>query len=210
MSSSSTPAALIERSAVISPSLAGVDAHADPARSPRRSARRRRPAARAARRRRRVPAVADVDLDDVAADPALELGRGAGRDRPAVIDDHDLAGELVGLVEVLRGQQHVGARARPAPGSPPTARSGCAGQGPSSARRAAAAAERRPGSPRGPAAGASRLSTCAPAGRPPRPARVARARAAALAFAVRRLCPNRPATISRFSRPVIAGSTAAN
>ena len=57
---------------------------------------------------RHVPVVADVDLDHVAADPLLELGRGTGRDRTTVVDDHDLAGEMVSLIEVLRGQQHVG------------------------------------------------------------------------------------------------------
>ena len=38
----------------------------------------------------------------------LSCGRGAGRDSPTVVDDHDLAGEMVGLIEVLRGQQNVG------------------------------------------------------------------------------------------------------
>ena len=58
--------------------------------------------------RRHVPAVADVHLDDVAADPLLELGGSTGGDGPTVVDDHDLAGEMVGLIEVLGGQQHVG------------------------------------------------------------------------------------------------------
>jgi len=33
-----------------------------------------------------VPAVADVRLDHVAADPLLELGRGAGRDRATMVE----------------------------------------------------------------------------------------------------------------------------
>ena len=36
----------------------------------------------------------------------LEPVRGVVRDDPAVVDDADLVGERVGLVEVLRGQQH--------------------------------------------------------------------------------------------------------
>jgi ABC-type branched-subunit amino acid transport system substrate-binding protein len=35
---------------------------------------------------REVPAVADMELDDVAADPALQLRRRAGGDRAAVVD----------------------------------------------------------------------------------------------------------------------------
>ena len=57
---------------------------------------------------RHILAVADVHLDDVAADPLLELGRSTGGDGPTVVDDDDLAGEMVGLIEVLGGQQHVG------------------------------------------------------------------------------------------------------
>ena len=51
-----------------------------------------------------------VHLDHVPSDATLELGRRAVGDRPAVIDDHDLAGQLVGLVEVLGREQHVRAR----------------------------------------------------------------------------------------------------
>ena len=36
----------------------------------------------------------------------LQLVRGAGGDDPALVDDDDLVGELVGLVQVLGGQQH--------------------------------------------------------------------------------------------------------
>ena len=31
----------------------------------------------------------------------LQVGRGAAGDNPAVVDDHDPVGELVGLVEIL-------------------------------------------------------------------------------------------------------------
>ena len=56
-----------------------------------------------------VGGVAGVDLDDVAPGLALQLARCARGDHAAVVDDDDLAGELVGLVEVLRREQHVGA-----------------------------------------------------------------------------------------------------
>ena len=46
---------------------------------------------------------------DVAPGPGLELVRRAGGDDAAVVDDHDVVGQLVGLLEVLRGEQHVGA-----------------------------------------------------------------------------------------------------
>ena len=48
-------------------------------------------------------------LDDVAADPGLQVPEGARGDGPAVVDDHDLIGQLVGLVEVVGGEHDVGA-----------------------------------------------------------------------------------------------------
>jgi hypothetical protein len=50
-----------------------------------------------------------ANLDHVAVGECLVVGRGAMGDDPPVIDDRHLAGELVGLVQVLRGEQHVGA-----------------------------------------------------------------------------------------------------
>ena len=47
----------------------------------------------------------DDDLDPLAADLRLELVGGTARDDPAVVDDGDLVGELVGLLEVLRRQE---------------------------------------------------------------------------------------------------------
>src|SRR6266542_6773481 len=54
-----------------------------------------------------VAAVADVDLDHVAPRALLQLGGRAVRDGPAVGGDHDPVGEPVGLVPVLRAEQHV-------------------------------------------------------------------------------------------------------
>ena len=47
----------------------------------------------------------ELDLQDLPADPVLELAPGALRDHPTVVDHGDLLGELIGLLEVLRGEQ---------------------------------------------------------------------------------------------------------
>ena len=59
---------------------------------------------------------AGMDLDDPASDPALQLCRRAGGHGSAVVDDDDVARQLVGLVQVLSSQQHVGATADQGPG----------------------------------------------------------------------------------------------
>ena len=59
----------------------------------------------------------EAHLEPLAADPVLELVRGALGDHPAVVDHRDRVGQPVGLVEVLRGQQHGRARRRRAPRS---------------------------------------------------------------------------------------------
>ena len=57
---------------------------------------------------------------------------------PPAVDHHDLVGELVGLVEVLRGQQHGRAAGHERPDGRTTPRCGCAGRGRWSARRGTA------------------------------------------------------------------------
>ena len=89
-----------------------------------------------------VVAAMDDHLDPLAAQLGLELVGRAARDDLAVVDDRDRVGQLVGLLEVLRRQQERRALADEARGSRPTSRSGCAGRGPSSARRGSAAAGR--------------------------------------------------------------------
>ena len=61
-----------------------------------------------------VGGILEAHLEPLAADAVLELVRGALGDHVAVVDDHDPVGEAVGLLEVLRGQQHgrAGRRAR--------------------------------------------------------------------------------------------------
>jgi hypothetical protein len=49
--------------------------------------------------------VVDRDVDHVRADLGLELGGGALADDAALVDDRDPVGELVGLLEVLGGQE---------------------------------------------------------------------------------------------------------
>ena len=56
-----------------------------------------------------VRRLVDDDLDLVAADRALELGGRVVGDGPPAVDDRDAVGEPVGLLEVLRRQQHSGA-----------------------------------------------------------------------------------------------------
>ena len=50
--------------------------------------------------------VGEADLDDRRAEAGLELRRGALRDHRAVVDDDDLVRQAIGLLEVLRRQQH--------------------------------------------------------------------------------------------------------
>ena len=38
----------------------------------------------------------------------LQLGRSPGGDHPTMVDDHDVIGELVGFVEILRREKHRG------------------------------------------------------------------------------------------------------
>src|SRR6266542_425195 len=51
---------------------------------------------------------ADVDLDHLAPCALLQLGGFALGDGPPVIDDDDLIGQVVGLVQVLGGEQNIG------------------------------------------------------------------------------------------------------
>ena len=50
--------------------------------------------------------VGEVDLDAAAGDSLLELLRAALGDQPSAVEDGDPVGELVGLIEVLRGEEH--------------------------------------------------------------------------------------------------------
>ena len=55
-----------------------------------------------------VAGVPDGELEALAADLRLELVGRALRDDLAVVDDHDVVGQQVGLLQVLRGQQEGG------------------------------------------------------------------------------------------------------
>ena len=63
------------------------------------------PASSALRKRREAGVVGGHHVDPMVADLRLQLGRGAGRDRPPVVDEHDPVGQLVGLLQVL-GREH--------------------------------------------------------------------------------------------------------
>ena len=107
--------------------------------------------------------VGELQPDVAARDAPLELLRGALGDDPAVVEDRDPVGELVGLVEVLGGEEDRDPARRPARGCCPTSCAGCAGRGRSSARRGRSPAESRPASSPGRAGAASRPSRSTPA-----------------------------------------------
>src|SRR5262249_58931816 len=48
------------------------------------------------------------DVQGARADPGLELGASPLGHDPAVVDDRDLAGKLVGFLQILGGEQHRG------------------------------------------------------------------------------------------------------
>ena len=138
----------------------------------RRGACRRRRGARRRRCRRGRSATSPMSASrcgrtSTTSRPALDLsssGVPAAITRP-LVDDHDVARQLVGLLEVLRGEQHVGAIQRPARGSSSTAPGGCVDRARWSARPATAGAAGRRGWRRDRVAGAFPPSTCARAGR---------------------------------------------
>ena len=69
-----------------------------------------------ARRRVQVPRHGEVQPDVAAGDAALELRGAALGDDAAVVEHRDPAGELIGLLQVLRGEEDRDAAARPGPG----------------------------------------------------------------------------------------------
>ena len=139
----------------------------------------------------------------------LELGRGALGDRAAVVDDHDPVGQVVGLVEVLRREHDVGAVGDElADGLPEPDAAGRVESGRRLVEQQHAVARRRAWR-RGRGDGACRPTSRAPGGRRPRQVEPLEHGGGA-PLASRREKPNRRATISRFSMPVIASSTAAD
>ena len=79
--------------------------------------------------------VRELDLEDLAADALLELVARARGDHPAVVDHRDPLGELIGLLQVLGGQQQRGAPALEVSDRMPRSGCGCAGRARWSARR---------------------------------------------------------------------------
>ena len=68
------------------------------------------------RRARQLRGVGEPSSSTSAPMPRLELARRAVRDHLAVVDDDDVVGQVVGLLEVLRRQQHASCRRRRARG----------------------------------------------------------------------------------------------
>ena len=141
----------------------------DPARVSRSRPSRpgwRRRSRRAAGRASSSCAGSDGRTDEsLAADHALEPVRGVVGDHAAVVDDGDLVGEGVGLLEVLRGEQHGRALVDEARGRRPTCPRAWPGRGRWSARPGRSPPGGRPGWRPGRAAGACRRSRSWPAGR---------------------------------------------
>ena len=107
-------------------------------------------------------------------DPGLQVPEGARGDGPAVVDDHDLVGQGVGLVEVVGGEQDVGPPGHQSPhGVPHLAAAGGVETG------GGFVEEQEPGRPDQAGAQietpalATRIGG-ASGGRPPRPGRAAR------------------------------------
>ena len=115
-----------------------------------------------------APGASSVTSTPLAADAALELVGGALGDHAAAVDDRDPVGEPVGLVEVLRRQQHGRAVADELLDRRPTGRAASAGRGRWSARPGTAPAGARRAPPPGPAGAACRPSRSWRRGRPPR------------------------------------------
>ena len=124
----------------------------------------------AARRRDR-----DRDVDAVVADPRLQLVGRAVRDGAAVVEHDDVVGQLVGLLEVLRGEDDRGAVAHEVAQHLPQVAAAARVEARWSARRGTAPSARRRGWRRGRAGGACRRSRSSPAGRRRRRGRGARA-----------------------------------
>ncbi len=148
-----------------------------------------------------------LDLDG--REQLLELGEGAVGDDPALVQDRDPVGEVLGLVEVLGGEQHRRAAVRRGPSRHATPRAAPGGRARWSARRGR--------SPAGPRSGSSRCRGGDACLRSRSPTRRSAASASwkraeqVLGDAGRAAsrCRSR-ATSTRFSRPVRISSTAAN
>jgi len=118
--------------------------------------------------------VGELDIDAATGNLLLELLRAALGDQASAVEDRHPVGELVGLVEVLRGQEHSCAVVDQAPRSPTTC-DGCADQGRWSARRGRSPAARRSRPSPGRDGDASHPSRSWRFGQRHRPARAARA-----------------------------------
>ncbi len=163
-----------------------------------------------ARRRLQVAEFGELQENVPAGDAPLELVRGALGDDPAVVQHRDPVGELVGLVQVLGGEEDRHAVGHQLAARCATWHGGCAGRGRWSVRRGRSPAAIPPASWRGRAGAACRRSRWTRTGRPRRPGRTSPA-----ARSVFRLPSARPrwcrsAISFRFSRPVIRLSTAEN
>ena len=86
-----------------------VDRERHPSRARGRRSGRSEPTPASSSTTRSSVVVVDGHVEHVAGEALLQLGRGAGGDDRAVVDDHDVGRELVGLLEVLGGEEDGGA-----------------------------------------------------------------------------------------------------
>ena len=126
-------------------------------RRPRPTARRRRPRERASAASTRLGS-SSVTSSRSPPTWSLSSSEVPSRDHDPVVDHRDPVGEPIGLVEVLGGQQHGGARGDAVLDRLPQARSGCGGRARWSARRGTAPAAGPPAPRRGRVGGACRPS----------------------------------------------------
>ena len=118
-------------------------------------------------------AVGHGELEHVPADPALQLlGRARGDDQ-AVVDDHDLVGQFVGLVQVLGGEQQRRPVGHQRPDDVPHAQPRPRVQAGRRLVQEQHLAAGRPGWRPGPGGAACRRSSSWPPGRPRRSGRTA-------------------------------------
>ena len=137
-----------------------------------------------------------------------QLRQRAGHDDRALVQDRDPAGELLGLLQVLGGQEHRRTAVGEVLGSPSTLRRGPPGRVRWSAHRGRSPSGHRSGSWRCRGGGACRPSRPTPGARPHRRGRIAPA-ARPPPGAGSGTCRSL-AIMTRFSRPVRISSTAEN
>ena len=154
--------------------------------------------------------IGERDMQEAGAGRRLQLAARALGDLLALVDDGDAGGELVGLVEILRGEQDGDAGIGERRGSCARRPAAHSDRGRSSARRGRARPASRPARRRCRACAACRRNRPSPACAAASERSKAASSSSARAFAARPRKPQRRASSRRFSRPVRSSSSEAN